>query len=99
MIQVSASKIDTFDQDDLNKTIEKAKEEALDMASLEKEARSEQIIDRSAGQESIENFVQQIKHEPIPRQMRLVLMNKLGDKLRFNELTQEIEVEGKPIKP
>ena len=36
MIQVSASKIDTFDQDDLNKTIEKAKEEALDMASLEK---------------------------------------------------------------
>ena len=26
-------------------------------------------------------------------------MNKLGDKLRFNELTQEIEVEGKPIKP
>jgi predicted P-loop ATPase len=46
-----------------------------------------------------EDYLERIKHEPIPRQMRLVLVNKLGDKLRFNELTQEIEVEGKPIRP
>ena len=53
MTQASVSKIGTFDQDDLNKTIEKAKGEALEMASLEKEARSEKIFDRSASQESI----------------------------------------------
>jgi len=46
-----------------------------------------------------QEYLEQIKHEPIPRQMRLVLVNELGHKIRFNELTQEIEVEGKPIKP
>jgi predicted P-loop ATPase len=98
MTQASVSKIGTFDQDDLSKTIEKVKNEALEMASLENEARCEKILDRSASQESIENFVQQIKHEPIPRQMRIVLEKFLGDQIRLNELTQEIEIFGDSIK-
>jgi len=97
MTQASVSKIGRFDQDDLNKTIEKVKNEALEMASLEKEAKCEQILDRIASRESIDNFVQQIKHEPIPRQMRMTLEKFLGDKIRFNELTQEIEILGKSI--
>jgi predicted P-loop ATPase len=98
MTQASVSKIGTFDQDDLNKTIEKAKNEALEMASLEKEAKCEQILDRSASQVSIENFVQQIKHEPIPRQMSIVFEQFLGVQIRFIELTQEIEIFGDSIK-
>ena len=98
MIQVSASKIDTFDQDDLNKTIEKARHEAIEISSLIKESEGDQVSETMPARDSIEMFIQQIKHEPIARQMRTVLEAFLSKQIQFNELTQEIEVGGEGIK-
>jgi len=81
---ITASAIGTFDQ---------AQREQLEQSVKEELQKDNPLI------QDTEDYLERIKNEPIPRQMRLVLMNKLGDKLRFNELTQEIEVEGKPIKP
>ena len=81
---ITASAIGTFDQ---------VQRIQLEQSVKEKMQKDNPII------QGTEDYLEQIKNEPIPRQMRLVLVNKLGDKLRFNELTQEIEVEGKPIKP
>jgi hypothetical protein len=83
MIQVSASKIDTFDQDDLNKTIEKARHEAIEISSLIKESEGDQVSETMPARDSIEMFIQQIKHEPIARQMRTVLENSLVSKFNL----------------
>jgi hypothetical protein len=88
MTQASVSKIGTFDQDDLNKTIEKAKREVEGKSSLYKESKGDQILDTMPARDSIEMFTQQIKHEPIARQMRTVLEKFLGKQIHFNELTQ-----------
>ena len=98
MTQALVSKIDTFDQDDLNKTIEKARHEAVEISSLSKESEGDQISDTMPARDSIEMFIQQIKHEPIARQMRTVIGKFLGEQIHFNELTQEIEVCGEGIK-
>ena len=98
MTQSSVSKIDTFDQDDLNKTIEKARHEAVEISSLSKESEGDQISDTMPARDSIEMFIQQIKHEPIARQMRTVIGKFLGEQIQFNELTQEIEIGGEGIK-
>ena len=84
MKEITASAIGTFDQ--------------VQRVQLEQSVKEEMQKDNPLFQ-GTEDYLERIKNEPIPRQMRLVLVNKLGDKLRFNELTQEIEVEGKPIKP
>jgi predicted P-loop ATPase len=84
MNKTTASAIETFDRDQL-----------LDLKQEAKDKVNKEIL--LIG--DTEKYVQTIKHEPIPRQMRLVLVNELGHQIRFNELTQEIEVEGKAIKP
>jgi predicted P-loop ATPase len=98
MTQASASKIVTFEKDDLDKTIEKARREAVEISSLGKESEDEQVSSLLPARESIEMFTQQIKHEPIARQMRIVLERFLGEQIRFNELNQEIEVCGNGVK-
>jgi predicted P-loop ATPase len=80
---ITASAIGTFDQ---------AEREQLEQ--LAKETTTKNILKI----QGTEDYLERIKNEPIQRQMRLVLVNKLGDKLRFNELTQEIEVDGKAIR-
>ena len=86
MNQVAALSIQKFNRIDLEKTKETAKGEA----SLSKET---QTLD------SLQDFIQQNKHEPPARQMRTVLERYLSDQIRFNELTQEIEIKGSSIKP
>ena len=98
MTQASVSKIGTFDQDDLNKTIEKARHEAVGISSLDKASEGDSASVLIPDKDSIEMFTQQIKHEPIARQMRTVLEKFLGKQIHFNELTQEIEVGGEGIK-
>jgi predicted P-loop ATPase len=98
MTQASASKINTFDQDDLNKTIEKARQKAIEILPLCKESECDQASGFPPARESIEIMIRQIKHEPLARQMRTVLEKFLGEKIHFNELTQEIEVCGESIK-
>ena len=98
MTQASASRIGTFDQDDLNNTIEKARHEAVGISSLDKASEGDSASVLIPGRDSIEMFAQQIKHEPIARQMRTVLEKFLGKQIHFNELTQEIEVGGEGIK-
>jgi predicted P-loop ATPase len=98
MTQALVSKTGTFDQDDLNKTIEKARQEAVEISSLSKKAEGDQASDLMLARDSIERLIQQIKHEPIARQMRIVLEAILGEQIQFNELTQEIEVCGEGIK-
>ena len=88
MTQASASKIGTFDQDDLNKTIEKARHEAVGILSLDKASEGDSASVLIPDRDSIEMFTQQIKHEPIARQMRTVLEKFLGKQIHFNELTQ-----------
>ena len=98
MTQASVSKIGTFDQDDLNKTLEKARQEAVGISSLDKASEGNPASILMPAREAIEMFIQTIKHEPIARQMRTVLEKFLGKQIHFNELTQEIEVGGEGIK-
>lgn len=98
MTQASVSKINTFDQDDLNKTIKKAREKTIEISSLSKEFEDDKVSGFLPARDSIEMVTQQIKHEPIARQMRIVLDKFLGEQIRFNELNQEIEVCGEGIK-
>lgn len=98
MTQASGSKVNTFDQDDLNKTTEKARQKAIEILPLCKESECDQASGFPPARESIEIMIRQIKHEPLARQMRTVLEKFLGEKIHFNELTQEIEVCGESIK-
>ncbi len=84
MNETAASAIEILDRDQLLDL----KQEAKDKVNKEV-----LIIDDT------ERYVQTIKHEPIPRQMRLVLEREVAHMIRFNELTQEIEVDGQTIKP
>ena len=86
MNQAAALGIQVFDRIDLEKTQEKAKEESS-------------LSDAINNRDSLQDFIQQIKHEPPARQMRMVLERFLGDQIRLNELTQEIEINGSSIKP
>ena len=88
MTQASVSKIGTFDQDDLNKTLEKARQEAVGISSLDKASEGNPASILMPAREAIEMFIQTIKHEPIARQMRTVLEKFLGKQIHFNELTQ-----------
>ena len=98
MTQASVSKIGTFDQDELNKTLEKARQEAVGISSLDKASEGNPASILMPAREAIEMFIQTIKHEPIARQMRTVLEKFLGKQIHFNELTQDIEVGGEGIK-
>ena len=93
MTEASASKIATFGQDDREEIEGRAKAQAIETAS------QQELCNQESSRKSVANYIENIKHEPIARQMRLVLEEFLGDQIQFNELTRELEINGNPIKP